>query len=92
MAGTEMFRRVFHACRRCLGPILQGESGFVCAVCDAVGARVEEICGCGISAGEGGRKNLGFRCIPNLERGPAFPAAVVIAFGAPCPVDREVPK
>ncbi|HTO99797.1 MAG TPA: hypothetical protein VMJ64_00360 [Anaerolineales bacterium] len=92
MAEIQIFRRVSHACRKCLGPILQTEDGFVCAVCDAAGARGEEICGCGISAGEGGRKNLSFRCIPNPERGPASPAAVVIAFGATRPVDRGGPE
>jgi len=89
---ADMFRRVLHACRKCLGPVLQGKDGFVCAVCDAADARVEDICGCGISAGEGGRKNLGFRCIPNPERGPASPAAVVIAFGAGLQADRGGPE
>lgn len=83
-----LYRRTAHCCRTCLGPVLQGEAGFICAICDTVGAAAEEICGCGIKqAGQSG-KNLGFRCAPNPARGQNSPAAVVIVFGESFNIQR----
>jgi hypothetical protein len=71
-----------HVCRHCLGPILQYDGGFICAVCDAAAGAVEVICGCGIKvAGSSARRGF-FRCTANPARGPASPAAIVITFGA----------
>ena len=73
------YLRVAHCCRTCLGPILHGGQGFICAVCDAASEAVEGICGCGIRVT--GSKYPVFRCTTNPARGPASPAAVVITFG-----------
>ncbi len=75
-----LYRRTEHACRACMGPILAGEDGFLCAVCDAASRVVSGICGCGIEVA-GSRRGLGFRCVTNLERSPQSPAGVVILFG-----------
>lgn len=80
--GGAQFHRTDHVCRTCLGPVLEGGGGFICAVCDAAGDAPEAICGCGIRVqGPGGRRRL-FQCTSNPARGPASPAAVVITFGA----------
>ena len=76
-----VYGRSPHACRRCLGPILQSEGGYVCAVCDAAAEEVEGICGCGIRIMGSTAKRALFQCIANPARGPASPAAVVITFG-----------
>ena len=35
--GGSLYQRTGHACRTCLGPVLEGGGGFICAVCDAAG-------------------------------------------------------
>lgn len=80
--GGVLFRRTGHVCRTCLGPVLAGADGYICAVCDAAGDAPEAICGCGIRVqGSSGGKRALFRCAPNPARGPASPAAAVITFG-----------
>lgn len=79
--GGVLYRRTAHVCRICLGPVLEGENGYICAVCDASGSTPEAICGCGIKVqGPGSRRHL-FACVPNPSRGPASPSAIVITFG-----------
>ena len=75
-----LYRRVPHACRTCMGPVLSHDTGFVCAVCDAASTEVVAICGCGIESADY-RRDLGFRCAPNPNRSAQSPAAVVILFG-----------
>jgi hypothetical protein len=77
---NQLFGRTGHVCRTCLGPVLSGEGGFVCAVCDATGVEVEAICGCGIHL-PGEVTVRVYHCSPNPARGPRSPGAAVIAFG-----------
>ena len=70
-----------HACRVCLGRILERDGMFVCAICGAEAQGVPDaICGCGLRARDV-RKTGGFRCAPNPQPTPANPARVVIMFG-----------
>ena len=80
VSDNQLFSRTGHVCRTCMGPVLNGEDGFVCAVCDATGATTETICGCGIRL-PGEALGRAFRCSPNPARGAASPAAAVITFG-----------
>jgi hypothetical protein len=74
-----------HACRACLGRLLEREGVIRCAECGAEARGGPELlCGCGISV-EGARAPVGFRCEPNPSRGPANPAEIVIVFGNDSP-------
>lgn len=68
-----------HACRHCLGRIIERDGTFRCSGCgvEAQG-KPHAICGCGLKAG--GRKQS-FRCGTNPNRSPASPAEIVILFG-----------
>jgi hypothetical protein len=73
-----------HACRHCLGTILQRGTKFCCSICrqEAEG-KPEGICGCGFEVdGTGTRRRAGFRCVPNPSPSAANPARVLIEFGA----------
>jgi hypothetical protein len=76
---SPLYARTEHVCRTCLGPILRGDDQFICAVCDAAGAEVEAICGCGLRV-EGSRRPLGFKCVQNPVRSPQCPAPAIILF------------
>ena len=78
--SAALYERTAHCCRTCLGPVLQSNSGFVCAVCDATSEAPEGICGCGIRVAGRGAKRAMFQCTANPARGPTSPAAVVITF------------
>ncbi len=83
--SNELFRRTTHCCRTCLGPVLAHDAGHVCAVCDAAGRDVKDVCGCGIRvAGPGGRR-LPFSCHPNPARSPVSPSLAVILFAPDAP-------
>ena len=82
MSDALTYRRTGHCCRTCLGPVLQGDEGFICAVCDASGPAPAAICGCGIRVAAPGGRILPFSCQTNPTRGPASPSAVVITFAA----------
>ncbi len=73
-----------HACRRCLGPILQSGQTFVCAICaaSAIGSPTD-ICGCGIAPRKIGKREGFFRCMTNPAPSPANPARIVIGFAHP---------
>ena len=72
-----------HACRACLGRILQRGSTFVCAICgDESTGSPAGICGCGIRIDGATGRAAGFRCQSNPARSPASPAIIVIGFGA----------
>lgn len=78
-----------HACRSCLGPILEQDGRFVCAVCDAEAQGAPDpICGCGLRPRDMCAAPAGFRCAPNPLRSPANPARVIILFGD-APVSLE---
>jgi len=70
-----------HACRNCMGTILQSGSAFTCAVCRAVAEGApDSICGCGATVlGPTGPRPAGFRCAPNPRPSPANPSHVLIA-------------
>lgn len=73
-----------HACRACLGTIMQRGLAFICSICraEATGAP-DGICGCGLDVrGFGSRRRAGFRCVMNPEPTVANPSRVLIAFGA----------
>jgi hypothetical protein len=73
-----------HACRACLGSVLQRGSDFICSICRAEAKRAPDgICGCGIAVkGPASRRRAGFRCVPNPAPGPSNPSHVLISFGA----------
>ncbi len=71
MSDAPTYRRTGHCCRTCLGPVLQDNEGFLCAVCDASGAAPSAISGCGIRVAARGGRVLSFSCQPNPARGPA---------------------
>jgi hypothetical protein len=74
-----------HACRACLGRLLERGGVIRCAECGAEACGgPEALCGCGITV-EGAREPLGFRCELNQARGPASPSEIVIVFGADGP-------
>ena len=84
------FNRSLHVCRRCLGPVLEGDNHFVCSVCDAdTDGPVANICGCGIRTA-GTRRDLGFKYAPNPNRSAQSPAAVVILFGKTEKISAEI--
>lgn len=82
-----------HACRHCMGAILQDERGFICSICRRhVGGSVTGLCGCGITveAPSGAEKRVGFRCVANPAPSSLNPAAIVIVFdGQGPPPARE---
>jgi len=69
-----------HACRACLGTILQGGSSFICSICRATSeGSTAPICGCGATVfGPTAPRSAGFRCVPNPAPTPACPAYVLI--------------
>ena len=77
-----------HACRECLGPILQCDNVFTCAVCRVEAkASPTPICGCGIRPRqEIGRPQGHFRCMVNTAQTAANPARIVIGFAVTPPV------
>jgi hypothetical protein len=81
MTGGWIFTQ--HACRICMGTVMQSGASYICTVCRAEAAgSPTPICGCGaeiISPG-GFAKNAGFRCVANPTPTPACPSRVVIAF------------
>lgn len=82
-----------HACRHCLGGLLErvlpdGRSVFECGTCSVTAAGAPEtICGCGILPKPLSARSAGprFRCVPNPNRCVASPAAYVIAFDEASP-------
>lgn len=76
-----MFALTGHACRRCLGRILQAGGVFQCSVCGLAGdGGPEAVCGCGIAlAADARRPQRRFRCVPNPAPSEVCPAEVVIS-------------
>jgi hypothetical protein len=71
-----------HACRHCLGRIIERDRVFRCSVCGATAeGSPRPICGCGITVGGDHAKPAGFRCGPNPKRSPVSPSEVLILFG-----------
>lgn len=91
MDDAPLYRLSGHACRQCLGRIVEAAGSFRCAICEATSSgTVEDLCSCGIRIA-GTRALAGFRCIANPRRSAANPAAIIVAFGAPDqPPDTEV--
>ena len=72
-----------HVCRHCLGPILQYDGGFICAVCDAAAEGRSRLFVAAVSkwlVQVRGEASSAVQPIP--QGGPASPAATVITFGA----------
>ena len=72
-----------HACRNCLGRVMQRGSTFVCTICgeEAHGSHAA-LCGCGIRIDGATGRPAGFRCQVNPARSAANPALIVVGFGA----------
>ena len=71
-----------HACRACLGRVIQRDSAFICSICgDEAHGSAAGICGCGIRIVSTTGQPAGFRCQINPARSPANPAEIVIQFG-----------
>jgi hypothetical protein len=70
-----------HACRACMGTILQSGSEFTCSMCRAMCKGVPHlICGCGAEIiGPVGRRPAGLRCVENPSPTPQNPSRVLIA-------------
>lgn len=71
-----------HVCRKCLSRLVEAPDRlFMCPTCEAQAQNTPHtICGCGIRVGES-KRDGGFHCVPNPDRSPRNPSAVVIAFG-----------
>jgi hypothetical protein len=79
------FQFTDHACRHCLGRVLERNGLYVCSVCEATcSLKPNGICGCGMKSGNG-RALLGrekhFHCGINPNRGPNEPARIVVFCG-----------
>jgi tRNA(Arg) A34 adenosine deaminase TadA len=70
-----------HACRLCLGTILQSGGSFICSVCRATAEGTPNgICGCGATVfGPAGQRGAGFRCVANPHPTPGCPSHVLIS-------------
>lgn len=75
-----------HACRRCLGRVMECDGAFMCADCEmAAKDKPDAICGCGLGI-EGITRASGFRCGPNPTRSAESPGVIAILFaGSPTP-------
>jgi hypothetical protein len=71
-----------HACRICFGRILSrtmpdGSTVSRCSECDTeVEGGPHKLCCCGVKLNGG--KNAGLRCLPNPNKTPEAPAAIVV--------------
>lgn len=74
-----------HACRHCLGRLLERAGVFMCADCEIEAhGKPDAICGCGMrieAAQSRTRTKDVFRCGPNPLRSHNSPAKIVILFG-----------
>jgi hypothetical protein len=70
-----------HACRACMGTIMQAGASFCCAICRATSeGSPAAICGCGVTVlGPTGERSAGFRCVANPKPTPANPSHVLIS-------------
>jgi len=71
-----------HACRLCLGRVVQQGQVFRCADCGRTGNQPMAVCGCGLIP-EGHKKPIdgGYRCGPNPHVTAREPAEIIIFFG-----------
>lgn len=82
-ATPGLWRLVDHVCRECLGRLAERMDGkdkgtFECTNCGTTHAGdIKGMCGCGLTVSKTER-DMGFRCVVNPKRGPAFPAVIVL--------------
>lgn len=89
---------VDHACRHCMGRILELHGRFICSVCEAVcSLHPRGICGCGMRPPKGvplpGPAHKHYRCGPNPRIGTANLAKIVVLYGETVinPLDHDFP-